>query len=69
MYIAGLAILLFGLVFLLRNLGLLHFPASFWSVFYPLVIMGMGFSILLVTYEGRKFLKRLRKLLSGKDDK
>ena len=63
----GVAIFILGLAFLLRNLGFLHFPASFWSVFYPLVIMVVGFIILAVTYEGRKLLKRLKKLLSKED--
>ncbi len=60
MVIAGVAIFIFGLVFLLRNLGVLNFPGSFWSLFYPLLIMGFGFVILLVTYEGRKLLKKIK---------
>ena len=55
MNIIGIAIFVLGLAFLLRNLGLLHFPASFWSVFYPVVIRGIGFVILAVTYEGNYF--------------
>ena len=69
MIIIGLGIFILCLAFLLRNLGLLHFPANFWSVFYPLVIMGVGFIILLVTYEGRKFLKKIKKIFSSEDDK
>lgn len=66
MYVFGLAILLLGLAFLLRNLGLLSFAASFWSVFYPLVIILVGLGVLGATYEGRKFLKRLKELF-GKE--
>ena len=66
--IIGIVIFVFGLAFLLRNLGLLDFSASFWSVFYPIVIMGVGFIILLVTYEGRKFLKKIKKIFSSDSD-
>ena len=63
----GVAIFVLGLAFLLRNLGLLHFPANFWSVFYPLVIMMVGFIILYITHEGRVLLKRVKKLLSKEE--
>ena len=65
----GIAILVFGLAFLLRNLGLLTFAASFWSVFYPVVIIAFGLGIILVTHEGRKLLNRLKKLFKGDDNK
>ena len=67
MYILGLAIFLLGLAFFLRNLGVLSFAASFWYVFYPLIIMLFGLGILAATYEGRKVLKRLKKLFSKED--
>jgi len=67
--IFGIAILVFGLAFLLRNLGLLHFPGSFWSLFYPLVIVVVGLVVIFVTHEGRKLLKRLKKFFSGEDDR
>ena len=63
--IIGILIFILGLVFLLRNLGVISFPGSFWSLFYPLLIMGIGFVILFVTHEGRKLLKNIKKLLSG----
>ena len=63
----GILIFVLGLAFLLRNLGLLHFPASFWSVFYPVVIMIAGFVIIFITHEGRKFLNRIKKLFSAED--
>lgn len=69
MYILGVAIVIFGLAFLLRNLGLLSFVASFWSVFYPIVIITFGVVILCITHEGRKLLKRLKRLFSGEEDK
>ncbi|OGM99801.1 MAG: hypothetical protein A3B91_02100 [Candidatus Yanofskybacteria bacterium RIFCSPHIGHO2_02_FULL_41_29] len=69
MMIFGIAILVFGLAFLLRNLGLLHFPGSFWSLFYPLVIVVVGLVVIFVTHEGRKLLKRLKKFFSGEDDR
>lgn len=69
MYIFGIAVLIFGLAFLLRNLGLLSFSASFWSVFYPVIIISVGLVVICITHEGRKLLKRLKKIFSGEDDK
>ena len=60
MYIFGVAIFLFGLAFLLRNLGIIYFPGSFWSLFYPLVILAIGAVVIGITYEGRKLLKRIK---------
>ena len=69
MYIIGIVIFVFGLIFLLRNVGVLDFVGSFWSVFYPLVIMGVGFIILGVTYEGKKLLNKIKKIFSSEGDK
>lgn len=63
MYILGLGIVMFGLVFLLRNLGLLDFPGSFWSLFYPLIIIGFGVVVVCITHEGRKLLKKIKEWL------
>jgi len=65
MYILGLGILLFGLAFLLRNLGFLSFDANFWSVFYPIVIIVIGSGLILITHEGRKLIKHIKNLLKG----
>jgi len=62
-YVSGLIIVVFGLAFLLRNLGVIDFPGSFWSLFYPLVIIALGLVIVGVTYEGRKFLKKIKEWL------
>lgn len=67
MYIFGIAIFIFGLAFLLRNLGVLYFPGSFWSIFYPLVIIIVGLTIVCVTYEGKKLLKKIKELLTWAD--
>ena len=67
MYLLGVSILIFGLAFLLRNLGVLTFSASFWSVFYPVVIIAFGIGILCITHEGRKLLKRFKKLFLGEE--
>ena len=64
MYIAGVTILLFGLAFLLRNLGIIYFPGSFWSLFYPLIIVGFGLIIICITHEGRKLLKKIKRIFS-----
>ena len=63
MYIFGVFIFVFGLAFLLRNLGIIYFPGSFWSLFYPLVIIAVGGVIIGVTYEGRKLLKKVKEWL------
>lgn len=68
MVIIGVSIFIFGLIFLLRNLGLLHFPASFWSVFYPLAIMAVGFVILAVTHKGKKIIRFIKEVISGNKD-
>ena len=65
MYIGGLVILFFGLAFLLRNLGIIYFPGSFWSLFYPLIIIGFGAVLICVTYEGRKLLKKIKSIFSS----
>lgn len=59
-YVSGVIIVIFGLAFLLRNLGVIYFPGSFWSLFYPLVIVGFGLVIICITHEGRKLLKKLK---------
>ncbi len=66
MYIGGLFIVLFGLAFLLRNLGIIYFPGSFWGLFYPLVIVGFGLAIICVTHEGRKLLKKIKNIFGDK---
>lgn len=67
MYIFGIIIVFFGLTFLLRNLGFLNFTASFWSIFYPLIIIIFGSVIVFVTHEGKKILKRIKKLFLDED--
>lgn len=67
MYISGLIIVVFGLAFLLRNLGIVYFPGSFWSLFYPLVIVGFGLIIICVTHEGRKLLRKLKQIFKSSE--
>ena len=69
MYISGLIVIVFGLAFLLRNLGIIYFPGSFWSIFYPLVIIFVGLILVCVTYEGRKLLKKIKSIFSSSEDK
>ena len=69
MYILGIIIAVFGLAFLLRNLGVLNFEGSFWSLFYPLIIIAIGTAIVAVTYEGRKLLKKIKGIFSSSGDK
>ena len=53
--ILGLFLLCLGLVFLLRNLGLIILPANFWSVFYPIVLIVLGLYLALAAHKGRKY--------------
>jgi len=69
MYMFGLIIVVLGLAFLLRNLGFLAFAASFWSVFYPLVIVLIGLGVVCATYEGRKLLKKIKSIFSSSEDR
>ena len=63
MYIFGIFVVVFGLAFLLRNLGILYFPGSFWSLFWPLVVIGLGVIVVCITHEGRKLLKKIKEWL------
>lgn len=69
MYIVGIAIVVFGLAFLLRTLGLVYFPGSFWSLFWPFVVIGFGLVIICVTHEGRKLLKKIKEIFSSSEEK
>jgi len=63
MYVLSITIFVFGLAFLLRNLGVIYFPGSFWSLFYPLLIVGFGLIIVCITHEGRKLFKKIKEWL------
>lgn len=65
MYIAGLFVVLFGVAFFLRNLGVIYFPGSFWGLFWPLVVVGLGLAIICVTHEGRKLLRKIKDLFKA----
>jgi len=67
MYILGLFIVIFGLAFLLRNLGVIDFPGSFWGLFYPVMIIGIGGVVICVTHKGRQLLKKIKNLLGWAD--
>lgn len=67
MYILGITVVIFGLAFLLRNLGLLEFTASFWSVFYPVLIIFIGLVIVTITHEGRRLLRKIKEFLHWVD--
>lgn len=64
-YILGVTIFVFGLIFLLRNLGLLTFTASFWSLFYPVVIISVGLVVIFITHEGRKLVMKIRQIFKS----
>jgi len=68
MYVLGITIFVFGLAFLLRNLGVIYFPGSFWSLFYPLIIVGFGLIIICITHEGRKLLKKIKQIFNSSEN-
>ena len=58
--IVGIFLLFFGLLFLLRNLGLIMFPISFWGLFWPLVLIIVGLEMLLGNRRIRKYKEYFR---------
>ncbi len=67
--ILGLFLLCLGLVFLLRNLGLIILPANFWSVFYPIVLIVLGLYLALAAHKGRRYKEMfMGRLKRNRDD-
>jgi len=65
MFLLGLIFILLGILFLLRNLGLL--PIEIWSAFWPSLFIILGLYIVFLNYKVKTFWQRLRgKVISGK---
>ncbi len=65
--ILGIFIVVFGLVLLLRNLGLITLPISFWSLFFPLFLMMIGIYVIMAVKKGREYWDQaIKKFIKGK---
>lgn len=53
--IVGLFLLIMGVVYLLNNLGVIHLAASFWSIFWPTVLIVVGFYLLVLAMRWRRY--------------
>ena len=60
--IPGIVIVALGTLFLLRNLGVIEFDAGFWSVLYPLILIGIGISLIYAAREWRRYVQWFRKI-------
>jgi uncharacterized membrane protein len=56
-----------GLVLLLRNLGLITLPISFWSLFFPLFLMVIGIYVIMAVKKGKEYWDQaIKKFIKGK---
>lgn len=53
--ILGALIALFGILVLLRNLGVVSFSVSLWAIFYPLLFVVIGVYVFLAGLKARKY--------------
>ena len=68
--ILGIFIIVMGLVLLLRNLGLIALPASFWSIFFPLFLVVSGIYIIIAVKKGKAYWDQaIKKFFTGKKNK
>ena len=68
--ILGIAIIIFGIFLLLKNTGVIDLSVGFWSLFYPLVFIGIGFCLVVGIHNVKKYWKILVDIvLRGKDGK
>lgn len=66
--ILGIFIIVLGFVLLLRNLGLITLPTSFWSLFLPLFLMVIGIYIIIAVKKGKEYWDRaIEKFAKGKE--
>ena len=53
--ILGLFLLLLGIVFFLKNLGIIVLPSSFWSFIWPLLLVVTGIYVAMAAHRGRQY--------------
>ena len=57
--IIGLLIFLFGFLFLLKNLGIVIFPAGTWDIIWSIIFIVIGFYLIGVSSRIRNYRSRL----------
>ena len=69
--IFGTFLILIGVVFFMKNLGLLELPSTFWSFLWPLAIIMIGVHVVIGAQRARQYkhwlFKSWRKV-SGEDE-
>ena len=65
--ILGTFLVLIGIVFFLKNLGLIVLPSSFWSFIWPLLIILVGVHIAIGAQRARQYKHWLFKSWRGDD--
>lgn len=53
--ILGILLIFIGALYLLKNLGLVVLPTSFWSLLYPLIVIVLGIHFVNWALRGRKY--------------
>jgi uncharacterized integral membrane protein len=53
--ILGLFLVLLGIVFFLKNLGIIVLPNSFWSFMWPLLLIVIGIYMAMAAHRGRQY--------------
>ena len=53
--VLGIAIVVFGAILLLKNIGLIELDAGFWGLFYPLVFIAVGLCLVLGIHKIKKY--------------
>ena len=51
----GIFLILIGVVFFLKNLGLIELPSSFWSFLWPLILIVVGVHITIAVRRARQY--------------
>lgn len=65
--ILGTFLVLIGVVFFLKNLGLLELPSSFWSFIWPLLLVVIGVHIAVGAKRAREYKHWLFKSWRGEE--
>ena len=63
--IFGIIIIIFGILILLKNLGVIYLPIAFWPLFYPLVFILVGLFLVLGIHKLKKYWRQLAGLFLG----
>ena len=64
----GIFLVILGAMFLLKNLGLIALPVSFWSLVWPILILLIGIHIIIGVRRGKRYKEWFTRRWSGRDD-